>query len=60
MPFLLRYDNPDFAEPVAPVITIDIILMAFSVMTILTALKTQFTDPGIIYRDAVAAAKQAK
>ena len=60
LPFLMKDDNPEFAEPVAPIITIDFILLLLSILTILSAIKTQVTDPGIIFRDAVAAAKQAK
>ena len=58
LPFLFS-DHEEFAEPKLPIMTVDVILMILSVFTILFALKTQLTDPGIIYRDLKAAAQQA-
>ena len=40
LPFLMRTENPDFAEPKAPVISVDFFLLFLSLLTIITALKT--------------------
>ena len=58
LPFLFK-DHEHFAEPNGAVMTIDLLLFLISVLTIAFAIKTQLTDPGIIYRDPKAAAQQA-
>ena len=40
MPFLMKEENPDFAEPEVAVISVDFFLLLLSVLTIITALKT--------------------
>ena len=57
LPFLMK-THENFPEPTVKSCILDVLLLILAVLIQAQALKTQFTDPGIICRDPIAARAQ--